>query len=124
MATTFAPQKRSPRDTKVTVGPVPLPGPFGMAGVGWAGASGPAANSVAEFFADRLSKDIAAGQALMSCQSLMDVQDVQMRYLQSVTEDYLFTWPRVLLEHSMLGGMPAPKGSGLAAEHADDHMGV
>jgi len=107
--------------TRVTMGP--FANPFGSLGLGWASAGGEPASGVAEFFADRLSKDIAVGQDLMACTSLTEMQGVQMRYLQDMATDYLVTWPSVLLGQAMRT-LPAQPTKGLAGEHADDHMAV
>lgn len=121
MARTNASHLPAAKVTRVTLGP--FAGPFGTAAVGWAGTSGAPGAGVAEFFADRLAKDIAAGQDLMACTTLADVQGVQMRYLADMATDYLVTWPGVLLGQAV-AAVPARPAKGLAGEHADDHMGV
>jgi hypothetical protein len=124
MAKSDAQARPGGKVTKVTLGPVPFMGPFGMASAGWSGSFGDASTGVAGFFADRLSKDVSAGQEMMTCQTLSDLQQVQMRYLQDMAADYLFVWPRVLMEQAVPGHARKPGASGLLAEHADDHMGV
>jgi Phasin protein len=42
----------------------------------------------AEFVHRRVKEDIAASQKLMKCQSLVDMQDLYSRYLQTAFEQY------------------------------------
>lgn len=97
--------------------------PFAAAVAGWwPDARHRPAEGLAEFFAGRLQKDMAAGQAILSSRSLTDVQGVQLRYLQELASDYMLDFPRALMATaSAAGGTPA---LGLSGAHADDHMAV
>lgn len=72
------------------------------------------------FAARRWAKDLDAQQALMGCKTLVEIQELQIRYLSDAIHDYTVEMPKLFA--AAASGVSARDG--LSSGHADDHMGV